>query len=120
MILEILKKFILKQIEGITSKPIKHYEIDCGNIKEMKRVFKEESPDGIIHFAADKAVNESVNNPLKYYENNVSNLINLIKVIEEYNIKSFVFSSSCTVYGEPDSIPVKESTPTKASFFSLW
>ncbi len=110
------EKFILKQIEGITSKAIKHYEIDCGNIKEMKRVFKEENPGGIIHFAADKAVNESVNNPLKYYENNVSNLINLIKVIEEYDIKSFVFSSSCTVYGEPDSIPVKESTATKAAF----
>ena len=110
------EKFVLEQIEGITSKPIKYYEIDCGNVKEMKRVFKEENPDGIIHFAADKAVNESVNNPLKYYENNVSNLINLIKVIEEYEIKSFVFSSSCTVYGEPDSIPVKESTATKAAF----
>ena len=112
------EKFILKQIEGITSKPIKHYEIDCGNIKEMKRVFKEENPDGIIHFAADKAVNESVNNPLKYYENNVSNLINLIKVIEEYDIKSFVFSSSCSIYGNTIGAVSEKRRPNPKSYYA--
>ena len=66
-----------------------------------ERDIQKEKPEGVIHFAADKAVGESVENPLKYFENNVSNLIHLLKVVDEFKIKSFVFSSSCTVYGKP-------------------
>ena len=82
----------------------------------MEEIFRKEKPEGIIHFAADKAVGESVENPLKYFENNVSNLIQLLKVVDQFELKSFVFSSSCTVYGNPDTIPVVESTPTKPAF----
>ena len=78
----------------------------------MKEIFKKEKPEGVIHFAADKAVGESVENPLKYFSN-VSNLILLLKVVDEFKIKSFVFSSSCTVYGKPCAVPVVESTPIK-------
>ena len=106
----------IDQIEKITGKLIKHYPISCGDVESMKEIFKKEKPEGIIHFAADKAVGESVENPLKYFENNVSNLIQLLKVVDQFEIKSFVFSSSCTVYGNPDTIPVLESTPTKPAF----
>ena len=69
--------------------------------------------EGIIHFAAYKAVGESVEKPLMYFENNLISLINLLKCVQEFKIPSFVFSSSCTVYGNPDAIPVTENTPPK-------
>ena len=110
------KKFILNNLEKIIGKKIAHYSIDCGNIDKLSAVFEKENPEGIIHFAADKAVNESVINPLKYYHNNISNLINLLKVVSKFPVKSFVFSSSCTVYGVPDLIPVDESAKIKPAF----
>ena len=110
------KKFILNNLEKISGKKIAHYSIDCGNIDKLSAVFEKEKPEGIIHFAADKAVNESVINPLKYYHNNISNLINLLKVVSKFPVKSFVFSSSCTVYGVPDLIPVDESAKIKPAF----
>ena len=111
--------FILDQVEKITGIMIKNYPVNCGNMKSMKEIFKKEKPEGVIHFAADKAVGESVENPLKYFENNVSNLILLLKVVDEFKIKFFVFSSSCTVYGKPDTIPVVEST-LQNRHFALW
>jgi len=69
--------------------------------------------EAIIHFAAYKAVGESVDKPLMYYQNNLVSLMNLLELMNKYNTKSFVFSSSCTVYGEPDELPVKESSPVK-------
>ncbi|MEC7005141.1 MAG: NAD-dependent epimerase/dehydratase family protein, partial [Bacteroidota bacterium] len=108
--------FVIDQIEKITGIMIKHYPINCGDVKSMNQIFKKEKPEGVIHFAADKAVGESVENPLKYFENNISNLIQLLKVVDQFELKSFVFSSSCTVYGNPDTIPVVESTPTKPAF----
>ena len=110
------KKFILNNLEKIIGKKIAHYSIDCGNIDKLSAVFEKENPEGIIHFAADKAVNESVINPLKYYHNNISNLINLLRVVSKFPVKSFVFSSSCTVYGVPDLIPVDESAKIKPAF----
>jgi len=68
---------------------------------------------GIIHFAAYKAVGESVAQPLDYFENNLFSLINLLKCVKEFSIQNFVFSSSCTVYGNPDKIPVTEESPIK-------
>ena len=105
--------FIIGSISKITGGKIQHYNIDYGNKSKLREIFKNEKPVGVIHFAADKAVNESVLNPLKYYNNNICNLINLLHVISEFKIKCFVFSSSCTVYGLADAIPVKETAVFK-------
>ena len=87
--------------------------IDVNDKAALGNVIKEHQPQGVIHFAAFKAVGESVEKPLTYYRNNVGGLITLMEVLKEENIGNLVFSSSCTVYGEPDEIPVKESTQTK-------
>ena len=108
--------FIINILEKICGRKITHYDIDFGNVEKISSVFKKENPNGVIHFAADKSVNESVNDPIKYYDNNVSNLINLLKVISKYSIESFVFSSSCTVYGSPEKIPVNENAKIKSAF----
>lgn len=105
---------ILTGVESITGKQIKNYIVDLCNYDDTKNVFKE-NPDilGIIHFAAYKSVGESVENPLIYFDNNLASLVNILKCSEEFNVSNFVFSSSCTVYGNPDEIPVTENTPQK-------
>ena len=110
------EKFIIDRLETICNKKIKVYNIDCGNYLLMKDVFEIEKPDGIIHFAAYKAVNESVNKPLKYYQNNIGSLVNILKIMKTYKVSFFIFSSSCTVYGVPDNVPVTEKTPIKQAF----
>jgi UDP-glucose 4-epimerase len=101
-------------IEQITGKKIKNYLVDLKNFDETQAVFQENTDiAGIIHFAAYKAVGESVSAPILYYENNLFSLINLLKCVEEFSIPNFVFSSSCTVYGSPDAIPVTELSPIK-------
>ena len=87
--------------------------IDVNDKVALGSLIKEHQPQGVIHFAAFKAVGESVEKSLNYYRNNVGGLITLMEVLKEENIDNLVFSSSCTVYGEPDEIPVKESTQTK-------
>lgn len=104
---------VISRIEDIVNQKVKSYRLTIENKGEIRKVINSENPEGIIHFAADKAVGESVQNPLKYYKNNISNLINLLELVNEYEIKSFVFSSSCTVYGIPDNVPVSEKTPIK-------
>jgi UDP-glucose 4-epimerase len=106
--------YALKGIEKITGKKVKNYKVDLKNFEETRAVFQE-NPDisGVIHFAAFKAVGESVAEPLRYYENNLFGLINLLKCVEEFQVPDFVFSSSCTVYGNPDRIPVTEASPIK-------
>lgn len=101
-------------IERITGKKVKNYKVDLKNFDETRAVFQE-NPDitGVIHFAAYKAVGESVLEPILYYENNIFGLINLLKCVQEFEVADFVFSSSCTVYGNPDTIPVTESSPVK-------
>ena len=110
------EKFIINRIETICNIKIKIYDVDCGDYLLMKNIFEIEKPDGIIHFAAYKAVNESVNKPLKYYQNNIGSLVNVLKIMETYNVSFFIFSSSCTVYGIPDKVPVTEKTPIKQAF----
>jgi len=106
--------YLLDGIEQITGKKIKNYKVDLKNFDETLAVFQEnEDISGIIHFAAYKAVGESVNEPLSYYENNLFSVINILKCVKEFAIPHFVFSSSCTVYGNPDVIPVTESSPVK-------
>jgi UDP-glucose 4-epimerase len=107
---------ILEGVEKITGKKIKNYKVDLCNFDDTFAIFHE-NPDiaGIIHFAAFKSVGESVALPLMYFENNLMSLINLLKCVQEFNVPYFVFSSSCTVYGNPDEIPVSETTPPKAA-----
>jgi len=104
----------LNGVEKITGKKVKNYKVDLKNYDETRAVFQE-NPDisGVIHFAALKAVGESVQVPIQYYENNIFGLINLLKCVQEFGLPDFVFSSSCTVYGNPDTIPVTETSPTK-------
>jgi UDP-glucose 4-epimerase len=108
------KEGIFKGVELITGKKIKNYKVDLCIYDDTYAVFQE-NPDikGIIHFAAYKSVGESVEKPLLYFENNLNSLINILKCAEEFNVPYFVFSSSCTVYGNPDNIPVTEATPQK-------
>ena len=106
--------YAVAAIEKITGKRIKNYEVDLKNFDETLAVFQE-NPDiaGIIHFAAYKAVGESVQEPLFYYENNIGSLVNILKCVQEFDIPHFVFSSSCTVYGNPDTSPVTEISEVK-------
>src|SRR5579872_1145590 len=105
---------ILEGVEKITGKKVKNYKVDLCNYDDTFAIFEEnKNIAGIIHFAAYKAVGESVENPLMYFENNLMSLINLLKCVQEFQIPYFVFSSSCTVYGNPDTIPVTEMTPPK-------
>ena len=104
---------VLDGLKVITGKDIPFYEMDCNDESAIRGLFQNEKFDGVIHFAAYKAVGESVEQPLKYYENNLGSLLILLKVMKAYNVPNFVFSSSCTVYGQPDSPPVTEDTPRK-------
>ena len=104
---------ILDGIERITGKKIKNYKVDLCNFDDTFAIFQENDIRGIIHFAAYKSVGESVEKPLMYFENNLNSLINLLKCVQEFEIPYFVFSSSYTVYGNPDEIPVTEKTQPK-------
>ncbi|MEO7767619.1 MAG: UDP-glucose 4-epimerase GalE [Ferruginibacter sp.] len=105
---------ILEGAEQILGKKIKNYVVDLCNLEDTEKIFEENKDiKGIIHFAAYKAVGESVEKPLMYFENNLTSLVNILKCTAKYNVPNFVFSSSCTVYGSPDAIPVTEETPQK-------
>ncbi len=106
-----------KPLDGIlkiTGKAVRNYAVDLCDLQNTRKVF-EENPGliGIIHFAALKSVEESVFQPLRYYHNNIEGLVNLIQCSEEYKVPNFIFSSSCSVYGNADELPVTESTPFK-------
>ncbi|HEX2534828.1 MAG TPA: UDP-glucose 4-epimerase GalE [Chitinophagaceae bacterium] len=105
---------IMNGIEKITGRKVKNYKVDLCNFDDTFAIFQENTDiQGIIHFAAYKAVGESVEKPLMYFENNLVSLVNLLKCVQEFKTPWFVFSSSCTVYGNPDEIPVTEATPMK-------
>jgi UDP-glucose 4-epimerase len=104
---------LLAGVEKITGKKVKNYKVDLCGYDETVAVFQENRDiAAIIHFAAYKAVGESVAEPLLYFENNLQSLVNLLKCAKEFHVPHFVFSSSCTVYGNPAQIPVTEDTPT--------
>ncbi len=108
------KKWIIDRIEQITNKKPKVYEGDCIDIDFMNSVFeKEENIKGVIHFTAFKAVGESVERPLPYYRNNINSLLTVLEAMQNHNIQNIVFSSSATVYGDPDTNPLTESSPRK-------
>ncbi|WP_304235233.1 UDP-glucose 4-epimerase GalE [Jiulongibacter sediminis] len=104
---------VLEGIERILGQKVAFFQGDCTKESVLRTVFEKYSIDGVIHFAAAKAVGESVQNPLKYYDLNIGSLIRLIQVMGEFKVSKLVFSSSCTVYGEPEVIPVTEETPRK-------
>lgn len=104
---------VLFGLEKILGFPVIFYEGDCNDPAVYKRIFSEHQIGGIIHFAAYKAVGESMEHPLKYYRNNLGSLMTLLDVMEQHQIRNLIFSSSCTVYGEPDAVPVTEQTPVK-------
>ena len=101
-------------IEKIIDTKVKWHNVDCTDKDAMDKVFTEHGKiEGIIHFAAYKAVEESVQNPQKYYENNMGSLEVVLKCMQENEVKNIIFSSSCTVYGMPDVLPVDENAPFK-------
>lgn len=101
-------------IERITGIRPAFEKIDCNDDQALRKVFAKYSPiSGVIHFAANKAVGESVEKPLLYYKNNLVSLINVLELMPEFKVKGVVFSSSCTVYGEPDVNPIDETAAIK-------
>lgn len=107
-------KDMISRIENITQKKVITYFLDLLDVEGIKQVFDNHQIDSVIHFAAYKAVSESVEDPLKYYENNVVGTLNLCKVMEEHKIYNMIFSSSATVYGIPRKLPITEDSPANA------
>lgn len=105
----------LIRVEKITGKKIRFHNCSILNYAAMDRIFKETAFDAVIHFAAFKAVGESVAYPLKYYKNNISGTVTLLETMSRNNVKNIVFSSSATVYGDPESVPIDESFPLSAA-----
>ena len=102
---------VLDRIKQITNKDFKFYEVDVTDKEALEVVFRENKIDSVIHFAAYKAVGESVQKPLEYYTNNITNTLTVLNLMKQYNVKNFVFSSSATVYGDPHACPIKEDFP---------
>lgn len=111
------KRSVLDGLAAICGRRVACHEIDCGDRAALDRVFRAVTPvAGVIHFAASKAVNESLEKPLLYYRNNLGGLLCVIETMLTHGVADLVFSSSCTVYGQPEKLPVTEATPiAKAS-----
>lgn len=99
---------VLDRIKKITSKDVKFYQGDIQDLVLLEKIFEDEKPEAIIHFAGYKAVGESVSKPLEYYDNNLSSTLALLKMMKKHHCLNFVFSSSATVYGVPDHVPLSE------------
>lgn len=102
---------VVDKIKEITGKNFKFYEGDCCDKNILTKIFEENEISAVIHFAGFKAVGESVKLPLKYYRNNLDSTITLLEVMNEYGVKKIAFSSSATVYGKPETLPIKEDFP---------
>ena len=104
------KKEVINKIEAITKKKVKFYQGDVCDKDIMSTIFKENKIDAVIHFAGYKAVGESCEKPLMYYRNNLNSTLTLLEVMNEFNVKKIAFSSSATVYGKPEALPIKEDS----------
>lgn len=102
---------VLDFLQQASGKDVIFHEADLTDFHSLETIFRNLSFDGVIHFAAFKSVGESMENPLKYYDNNVVSLINIVKLSLKNNVYDFIFSSSCTVYGQPEDLPIFESSP---------
>ena len=105
------KRVAVDRVEELSGKQVTFYQYDVCDEAKMREVFSKESIDAVIHFAGLKAVGESVAIPLRYYDNNLTSTLVLLKVMKEFGVGNFVFSSSATVYGDPASVPIREDFP---------
>ena len=104
-------KKVLTRIEELSGKKFKFYEGDIRDKETLRKIFNENDIYGVIHFAGLKAVGESVEKPIEYYDNNINGTLKLIEVMREFNVKNIIFSSSATVYGKPKTVPINEEFP---------
>jgi len=102
---------VIERLKRITGKPVKFFEVDCCDKEALRKVFLKEKITAVIHFAGLKAVGESIEQPLKYYYNNINSTIALLEVMKDFHVHNFVFSSSATVYGTPKRVPLYETDP---------
>ncbi|MGB4158033.1 MAG: UDP-glucose 4-epimerase GalE, partial [Caldicoprobacterales bacterium] len=109
------KEEALRRVQEITGRELKFYKEDLLDYEALDTIFKEESIDGVIHFAGLKAVGESVSIPLRYYHNNITGTLNLCGAMQKYGVRDLVFSSSATVYGDPSTVPITEDFPLSAT-----
>lgn len=109
------KKEALKRVEDITGKKMSFFEVNLLDHEKLEFIFSEHQIDAVIHFAGYKAVGESVSKPLSYYHNNITGTIHLCEAMKKYGVKNLVFSSSATVYGDPETVPIKEDFPLSAT-----
>lgn len=105
----------LKRVQELTGKSVKFYEVDLLDREGLEKVFSENTIEAVIHFAGLKAVGESVSIPLRYYHNNITGTLILCEVMQKFNVKNLVFSSSATVYGVPEEVPISEEFPLSAT-----
>jgi len=103
----------LDRVEKISGSKIDFFKVDLRDEEDLEKIFQSNKIDAVIHFAGLKAVGESTEFPLMYYDNNVAGSVILFKVMDKYNVRNIVFSSSATVYGDPESVPIKENFPLK-------
>ena len=101
----------LNRVEKITGKSVKFYEADVADKEAMDKIFNENDIFGVINFAGLKAVGESVEKPLEYYQNNITGTLNMCEVMRKHDVKNIIFSSSATVYGDPETVPITEECP---------
>jgi UDP-glucose 4-epimerase len=106
-------KDILSRLKTITGKDIDFHELDVRSTEELASLMKQKNIDSVIHFAALKAVGESVQKPLQYYRNNIDGLLSLLEAMKNSGVNKLIFSSSATVYGDPDTVPISEEAPLK-------
>ena len=105
----------IRRVEQITGTTIQTINADIRNTAELVKVFEENNIEGVIHFAGLKSVNESIDDSIEYYDNNIAGTINLCKVMNQFGVKKFIFSSSAVVYGNPKTVPIKEDFPVSTS-----
>jgi UDP-glucose 4-epimerase len=109
------KEVALKRVQQLTGKKITFYKVDLLDKEGLNAIFEQSSIEAVIHFAGLKAVGESVSIPLRYYHNNITGTLLLCEIMQKYKVKKIVFSSSATVYGNPDKVPIKENFPLYAT-----
>lgn len=109
------KEESLKRVQEIAGKALKFYKADLRNRDELENIFEKEGIEAVMHFAGLKAVGESVTMPLSYYQNNITGTLTLCSVMQKFNIKRLIFSSSATVYGDPHKVPIREDFPLSAA-----
>lgn len=105
----------IQRVEQITGTSIQSYNADIRSYTDLSEIFRKHKIEAVIHFAGLKSVNESISHPVEYYDNNIAGTINLCKVMQEFSVRRFIFSSSAVVYGDPETVPITEDFPVSTS-----